>query len=45
MSVFLAILVIAGLFVLRFAVPFALATVICYGMNRMCDRWEAQAQT
>lgn len=33
----LAVLVVVGLIALRFAVPLALASLLCYGLNRWCQ--------
>jgi len=40
MDTFQAVSLVAGLFVLRFAVPLVLSLGFSYGMNRVVARWE-----
>lgn len=45
MVTYQAVIVVLGLFLLRFTVPLLVITVASYVMNRICAHWEAEEAT
>lgn len=44
MNVTAAAAMVVLLFILRFAVPLGIVGGLCYFLNHLCDRWDAEAE-